>query len=80
MHDYMMMHDVVYFLYAIINVPLHNVIIHLVFYTIETSRNMHEWNGFEMSNQVSSAHELSKEAGITYPVVDIQLDDKQLGV
>ena len=33
-----------------------------------------------MSNQVSSVQELSKEAGIMYLVVIIQLGDKQLGV
>ena len=48
MHDYMMMHDVVCFLYAMIDVPLYNIISHLVCY-------MNEWNEFEMSNQVSSA-------------------------
>ena len=80
MHDYMMMHDAVYFLYAMIDVPLYNVISHLVCYTIETSGNMHERNGFKISNQVSSAQELSKETRIAYPVAVIQLGDKQLGV
>ena len=80
MHDYMMMHDAIYFLYVMIDVPLHNVIGHLVCYTIETSGNMHEWNGFKISNQVSSAQEHSKEARIVYPVVVIQIGDKQLGV
>ena len=42
MHDYMMMHDVVYLLYAMINVPLYIIINHLVCDTIDTSRNMHE--------------------------------------
>ena len=32
-----------------------------------------------MSNQVSSVQEISKEAGIVYPVEIIQLGDKQLG-
>ena len=33
-----------------------------------------------MYNQVSSAKEISKEAGIVYPVVVIQLGDKKMGV
>ena len=60
MHDYMMMHDAVYFLYAMIDVPLKNIISHLIYYTIETFGNMHEWNRLEMSNQLSSAQEFSK--------------------
>ena len=80
MHEYMMMHDAVYFLYVIIDVPLLNNIGHLVCYTIETSGNMHEWNGFEISNQVSSAQEHYKEARTAYLVTVIQLGYKQLGV
>ena len=41
---------------------------------------MHEWNGFEMSNKVSSVHEIFKEVGITYLVPIIQLGEKQMGV
>ena len=70
----------VYFLYAMIDVPLYNAINHLVCYTIENFGNMHEWNEFKMSNQVSSVQEHSKETGITYLIVVIQLGDKQLGV
>ena len=44
MHDYMMMHVAVYFLYVMIDVPLKNVISHLICYAIEISGNMHEWN------------------------------------
>ena len=32
-----------------------------------------------MSNHLASAHEISKEARIMYPVAVIQLGDKQLG-
>ena len=69
-----------YFLYVIIDVPLYNILIHLVFYTIETCGNMHECNGFKISNQVYSAQEISKDVGIAYPVAVIQPGDKQLGV
>ena len=62
MHDYMMMHDAIfYFLYAMMNVPLYNVISHLVCYTIEVSVNMCECNGFKISNQLFSAQELSND-------------------
>ena len=67
----MMMHDAIYFLYVMIDVPLYNIISHLVYYTIETSGNTHEQNGFKMYNQVSSAQEISKETSIMYPVVVI---------
>ena len=80
MHDYMMMYDAVYFLHAMIDMTLQNFFNHLVCYTIDTFGNMHECNGFKMSNQMSSAQKLSKETRIAYPIVVIQLGDKQLGV
>ena len=75
-----------YFLYVMMNMPLYNVIIHLVYYTIEAcytieaSRNMYECDGFKISNQLFSAQEFSKKETIAYPVVVVQLGDKQLGV
>ena len=76
----MMMHDAVYFLYAMIDVTLQNIISHLVCYSIETYGNMHEWNGFKMFNQVASVQEIYKETRITQLVAVIQMGDKQLGV
>ena len=52
----------------------------MICYTIDISGNMCECDGFECSNHLFSAQEFSKEAGITYPVVVVQLGDKQLGV
>ena len=75
----MIMHDEIFFP-TCDDVPLQNAISHLECYTIETSWNMHECNGFKMSKQISSAHEISKETRITYLIAVIQLGDKQLGV
>ena len=69
-----------YFLYTMIDVPLYNIIIHLVYYIIETFGNMHECNGLKMYNQMSSAQELSKETRISPLIVVIQQGNKQLGV
>ena len=80
MHEYMMIDDLAYFLYAIIDVPLQNVIRLFTSYTIDTFGNMHERNRFKMSHQVSSSQEILKEIGIEYLVEFIQLGDKQLGV
>ena len=68
---YMIMLDVmvVCFLYAIMNVPIQNVISHLICYTIEVSGNMCECNGLKCSNHLFSAQEFSKEARVTYLVV-----------
>ena len=79
---YMIMHDVVFvcFLYAIMNVRIQDVISHLICYTIEVSGDMCECDGLKCSNHLFSAHEFSKEEGVTYPVVVVQLRNKQLGV
>ena len=76
MHDVM----VVCFLYAVMDVPNYNIVSHLIYDTIEVSRNMCECNGLKSSNHLFSAQEFSKEAGITYLIVVVQLRNKQLGV
>ena len=77
MNNYMMMHDVVFnFLYAMMNMPLQNIISHLVYYTIEVSGNIYECDGFKISNKLFNAQELSKDTTTVYPVAVIQLGDK----
>ena len=74
MHDVM----VVCFLYAAVDVPIQNIISHLICDTIEVLGNMCECDG--CFDHVISAQVLSKEAGITDLVVVVQLRNKQLGV
>ena len=71
----MIMHDVmvVCSLYAIMIVPVYNIISHLICNTIEVSGNMCECDGFKCSNHLFSAQELSKEARITYPITIVHL-------
>ena len=76
MHCFM----VVCFLYVVMDVPIQNIISHLICDTIEVSGNMCECDGFKCSNHLFSVQEFSKEAGITYLIVIVQLRNKQLGV
>ena len=75
-----MMQFFLFFLYAMMNMPILTVISHLMCYTIEVARNMCECDGFKCSNHLFSAQVLSKEAGIVSSVVVVQLRNKQLGV
>ena len=78
----MIMHDVmvVCFLYAVVDVPIWNIVSHLICDSIEVSGNMCECDGFKCSNHLFSVQVLSKEAGIMYSIVVVQLRNKQLGV
>ena len=49
---------------------------HLICYSIEVYGNMRDCDGFKCSNHLFGAQEFSKEAGITYPIVVVQLEDK----
>ena len=72
MHDVM----VVCFLYAVVDMPIYNIVSHLICDTIEVSRNMCECDGFKCSNHLLSVQVLSKEVGIPYPIVVVQLRNK----
>ena len=54
MHDVM----VVCFLYVVLDVPIYNIISHLICDTIEVSGNMCECDGFKCSNHLFSAQVL----------------------
>ena len=75
----MIMHCVC-FLYAVMDVPIYNIVSHLICDIIEVFGNMCECDGFKCSKHLFSVQVLSKEAGITYPIVVVQLRNKKLGV
>ena len=71
---------VVCFLYAVMDVPIQNIVSHLIYDTIEVPGNMCECDGFKCSDHVFSAQVLSKEAGTANLVMVVQLRNKQLRI
>ena len=63
-------------LYGMIDMPIEDIISHLICNTILSSWDMCECNGFKLSAKLFCTQEFSKEARIAHLVAVVELGDK----